>query len=64
MNDYTWRKSGRSGKVNCVEVALSAEFAAVRDSKAPESGHLVVDSTSWRRFLAGLKAGRYDRDLG
>ena len=64
MDQYVWRKSSRSGQVNCVEVAIVPNHAAVRDSKTPESGQLVVGRLPWGAFLVGLKAGRYDRDLG
>jgi hypothetical protein len=64
LKDYIWRKSSRSGKVNCVEVVLAPEAAAVRDSKDPLGDHLVVGRATWRDFVGGLKAGRYDRDLG
>jgi hypothetical protein len=47
-----WRKSSRSngdGNV-CVEVAFLPGAAAVRDSKHPDGGTLVLPATAWRRF--------------
>ncbi|MFR9728688.1 DUF397 domain-containing protein [Saccharopolyspora sp. MS10] len=61
MRQLEWRKSTRSGDYNCVEVALSPEVAAVRDSKAPEGRHVAVSAARWGFFLQGLKTGRFDR---
>jgi hypothetical protein len=49
-----WRKSSHSGggqNGSCVEVAFAGPSVAVRDSKAPHSGALVVSSEVWRSFL-------------
>ncbi|MEV5827089.1 DUF397 domain-containing protein [Spirillospora sp. NPDC052242] len=54
----TWRKSSYSGTQvgsECVEVARFAEEIAVRDSKAPEAGHLALDRQVFRALLAELK---------
>jgi hypothetical protein len=64
MKDFRWRKSSHSSRVNCIEVALAPAHAAVRDSKAPESDHLLVERTVWGAFLGRVKAGRFDSDLG
>lgn len=50
-----WRKSSRStqngSNGNCVEVAFSGLSVAVRDSKSPERGTLVLSSSGWTGFL-------------
>ncbi|WP_258345637.1 DUF397 domain-containing protein [Saccharopolyspora gregorii] len=61
MSELNWRKSSRSNQYNCVEVALSPHFVAVRDSKAVEGGRLTVSPARWASFLRGLGSGRFDR---
>ncbi|GAA4128144.1 DUF397 domain-containing protein [Actinomadura keratinilytica] len=58
----TWRKSSRSNGAggNCVEVANLAAGIGVRDSKAPDSGHLIFSPQAWAAFLARARAGRHD----
>jgi hypothetical protein len=58
-----WRKSSYSGNNggNCVEVAALPGAVAVRDSKDPDGGMLVLSSQEWRAFLAAARAGKFDR---
>jgi ABC-type amino acid transport substrate-binding protein len=59
----TWKKSSYSGGSggNCIEVACAAaDGVAVRDSKDREGPKLAFEPGQWRRFAAGLKAGRFD----
>jgi hypothetical protein len=58
-----WRTSSRSSGTNCVEVAAvpTARVIAVRDSKDPDGPVLTFPRTQWRAFLAGAKAGEFDR---
>lgn len=56
LANAVWRKSSRSngdGNV-CVEVAFVSEATAVRDSKNPTGGVLVVPAAGWTRFRRGL----------
>ncbi|WP_432757846.1 DUF397 domain-containing protein [Saccharopolyspora erythraea] len=56
-----WRKSTRSqNTTNCVEVGCVAGGAAVRDTKDRAAGYLAVPAQHWGRFVAGVKAGRFD----
>ncbi|RAY14090.1 DUF397 domain-containing protein [Actinomadura craniellae] len=58
---WTWRKSSRSAQgANCVEAARAGTLCAVRDSKSPESGILVVGIPVWHDLLRQVKAGVYD----
>ncbi|MGB3443418.1 MAG: DUF397 domain-containing protein [Actinophytocola sp.] len=51
----TWRKSSRStqngSNGNCVEVSFPGLSVAVRDSKSPKRGTLVVSTAGWASFL-------------
>ncbi|MFE0019393.1 DUF397 domain-containing protein [Amycolatopsis sp. NPDC059021] len=54
----TWSKSSHSGSEStseCVEVALTPQFTAVRDSKAP-TGNLTLSHHAWAAFLTALSA--------
>jgi hypothetical protein len=58
----TWRKSTRSNGAggNCVEVADLAASIGVRDSKAPDAGHLTFDPQAWATFIAQVRNGQHD----
>ena len=51
-----FRKSSYSGSItqNCVEVAVTSEFVAVRDSAYRELGYLTFPLAEWRAFLTEL----------
>ena len=55
-----WRKSSHSGSNGCVEVALSGDQVAVRDSKDPSGPVLVFTAHEWRAFLDGVRDGEFD----
>ncbi|MFE2751383.1 DUF397 domain-containing protein [Actinosynnema sp. NPDC059335] len=59
----TWRKSSRSNSSGgaCVELACGNDVRAVRDSKNPHGGVLLIGDRSAGAFLAAVKAGRLDR---
>ncbi len=53
-----WRKSSRSSdQPNCVEVAITAGAIAVRDSKHPIGGVLIVPPLTWAAFTTALRDG-------
>jgi hypothetical protein len=55
-----WRKSSYSGQPegNCVEVARNVSgTVAVRDSKNPDAGHLMLSHSAWQALTAEIKAG-------
>lgn len=56
-----WRKSSYSGGGNnCVEVATGPATVAVRDSKNPEGGQLVLGASAWTAFTTAIKRGGYE----
>ncbi|OLT13507.1 hypothetical protein BJF78_22195 [Pseudonocardia sp. CNS-139] len=60
--DLHWRKSSYSGdNGNCVELAVVADGrVAMRDSKAPAGGMLVLTPADLREFVVGVRAGEFD----
>lgn len=58
-----WRKSGRSGSGqgggggDCVQLADLGSAIGIRDSKAPERGHLELRRTELAGLLREIKSG-------
>ena len=64
LNGAAWKKGSRSngnGGNNCVEVAILDSGVAVRDSKDPAGPILFITSAERDAFVAGVKAGEFDR---
>ena len=58
----TWRKSSRSGAAgHCVEVAEAPAAVLVRDSKDVTGPVLSFGARDWTGFIAGIRAGEFDR---
>jgi hypothetical protein len=58
----TWRKSSRSGAAgHCVEVADAPAAVLVRDSKDITGPVLSFGTGDWSGFIAGVRAGEFDR---
>ncbi|MFE6778051.1 DUF397 domain-containing protein [Streptomyces sp. NPDC057702] len=55
-----WFKSSHSnGQAECVEVAINESTVAMRDSKNPCGGTLVVSHDEWRAFVNDVAAGEF-----
>lgn len=68
LGSISWRKSsysgtGGNGSGNCVEVgALADGHIAVRDSKNPGTGAILLNRTALHTWLHAIKAGAYDHE--
>jgi hypothetical protein len=58
LTSASWRKSSYSSSNggNCVEIASVAGAVAVRDSKNPGAGTLVLTPAAWRALIDSIKA--------
>ncbi|GAA2424804.1 DUF397 domain-containing protein [Actinomadura vinacea] len=58
-----WRKasySGTSEGTDCVELASLTDGVGLRDSKAPQEGHLTIEPHAFAILLTKIKAGTRD----
>lgn len=56
--ELKWRTSSYSGtEGNCVEVALTADRALVRDTKNRAGGTLELPTDEWAAFIDYVKRG-------
>lgn len=59
--NLNWRKAMRSVNAGaCAEVASAAGVVVVRDSQDPLGLLIQYPAGSWRTFLSGARAGRFD----
>lgn len=57
----TWFKSSFCGDAGCVEIMVSGDGVAVRDSKdTTRSPILNFTGDEWRAFVSGVKNGEFD----
>ncbi|WP_440902437.1 DUF397 domain-containing protein [Actinosynnema sp.] len=57
MADQRWRKSSRSTtNPDCVELSITPDTTAVRDSKNPSGGRLRFGWSSFSGFLDGIRS--------
>jgi hypothetical protein len=57
-----WRKSSYSGTSECVTLApVPGDRVAIRDSKDPDGGMLLLTRVELATWLAAIKSGQLDR---
>lgn len=63
--ELEWRKSTLSTTNGCVEVAVSGDRVAVRDSKQQGRGPVLeFTAVEWEAFIAGVRGGEFDLGQG
>lgn len=62
LSGAVWRKSSRSGGNGgqCVEMACLPTGKAIRDSKNPNGGVLILSESAWANLLSTLRDGARD----
>ncbi|WP_084338762.1 DUF397 domain-containing protein [Actinomadura oligospora] len=58
ISQARWRKSSHSSDKgdDCVELAWTCEGVALRDSKAPEAGNLLMSRDAFRSAVALIRS--------
>ena len=56
-----WHKGRPCESGACVEVAAVGDAVMVRSSAHPEGSPVTLSRDEWQEFLAGAKAGAFDR---
>jgi len=61
LSQAVWRTSTRSGgNGDCVEVAITDEGVAVRDTKDRSKPPHVYTHREWAAFVGGVRDGEFD----
>jgi hypothetical protein len=61
LSQAVWRTSTRSGgNGDCVEVAITDEGVAVRDTKDRSKAPHIYTRSEWTAFIGGAKDGEFD----
>ncbi|MEO3781759.1 DUF397 domain-containing protein [Actinocorallia sp. B10E7] len=64
LSPFIWRKSTHSNGAggDCIEVARTHHFIALRDSKSPHTPYLTFSQKPWAAFLTDVRQGKHDLD--
>lgn len=56
-----WKKSSySSNNGSCVEVKLTGDLVAVRNSNHPDDGQVLFTRDEWAAFLPGVRDGEFN----
>jgi hypothetical protein len=58
--DIVWVKSSLSESGQCVEVAITAEWVALRNSYNPSGPVVAFTQEEWAAFVGGVRLGEFD----
>lgn len=59
-SEFKWRRSSLCSASGCVEVAITDDQVAMRDTKDHLGSILKFDRVEWSEFLAGALRGEFD----
>ena len=59
-SEFEWRRSSLCATDSCVEVAITDDQVAMRDTKDHLGSILKFDRAEWSEFLAGALHGEFD----
>lgn len=60
LSRAVWLKSTLSSSSGCVEVTMTEDTIAVRDSKDRAGPILLFGSPEWHAFVAAVRVGEFD----
>lgn len=63
LGKAAWRRSTKCESAACVEIADLGDDVALRNSTDP-GRNVVFSREDWRSFVAGVRAGEFDRQAG
>ncbi|GAA2643932.1 DUF397 domain-containing protein [Paractinoplanes durhamensis] len=60
LRELSWKTSSYCTNSTCVQVGMTEDSVAIRDSKDLDQRPLKYTRDEWRQFIAGVKDGEFD----